>query len=105
MNILFEACRKILQTSEARMQVKAFQCVCGFKVRAMLTQGCAAAFRPDPEAWQKLCAYSNQVHVPQDCPPLSGSNQPIHPNQEEQEEVARNPPASLLSPEVLLARP
>ena len=50
------------------MQVKAFQCVCGFKVRAMLTQGCAAAFRPDPEAWQKLCAYSNQVHVPQDCP-------------------------------------
>src|SRR3954470_16086333 len=50
------------------VQVKVFRCVCGFRVRAMLSQGRSAAFRMDPETWQKLCAYSNQVHAPRDCP-------------------------------------
>ena len=50
------------------MQVKIFRCLCGFKVRAMLLQGRGAAFRMDPETWQKLCAYSNQVYAPRDCP-------------------------------------
>jgi len=50
------------------MWIKVFRCACGFKVRAMLSHGCAAVFRPDPEAWQELCAYSNLVEVPKDCP-------------------------------------
>ena len=49
------------------MWIRAFRCVCGFEVRALLAHGCAT-FRPDPEAWQKLCAYSNQLHAPKDCP-------------------------------------
>jgi len=50
------------------MRVEVFRCVCGFTVRAILVQGCATAFRPDPEAWQQRCAYSNQIQAPKDCP-------------------------------------
>jgi len=52
------------------MWIKVFRCACGFKVRAMFAQGCAAVFRPDPEAWQELCAYSNLIDLPKDCPRL-----------------------------------
>lgn len=49
------------------MRIKVFQCVCGFAVRAILSQGCAV-FRPDPEAWQKRCVYRNRIQVPKGCP-------------------------------------
>jgi hypothetical protein len=58
------------------MQVKVFRCVCGFEVRAMLSQECVAAFRSDPEAWQKLCAYSNLVQAPNNCPRFLDSISP-----------------------------
>lgn len=60
----------------------------------MLSQGRSAAFRMDPETWQKLCAYSNQVHAPRDCPRFLEAIDLVRPHWQE---VAKAPPTLLMS--------